>query len=397
MYHAIHDMFPQLANEPNYSSCTLWQQSPAFKNVWAFVVDMNGRKHRDQAHLNPLERLIQSSMKTGCGLCFIAWMETACHFGPWFHSFLLTMASENVHCGEEGRWMIGYHYVKNNTLMGMSLRAVLQHVSNAINAFVQVWDMVAWENPNNFFCMTRVEALDGDFYDHTDDINYPVCYFSMECTRSYWATSHCGNLVLNRVPEEVAKSRMNAAGGWSFKGRSMLPYLDSHIIGLCVERANNLGLGFGFGFCGMSKPLRRKEKWLQGFSWVRGLTEHGMEKREPRTGNREGSRLGPKPMGRGRGKWKRNRTMWEQERGDGDGTWYEEVAIAKWHVDLGLVVERRGVPGADTAFVIELNKYWTILYNILTIIVQLLNKNIFVSVDFWFFVYLTFYCKKILQ
>jgi hypothetical protein len=102
-------------------------------------------------------------------------------------------------------------------------------------------------------------------------------------------------------------------------------------------------------------------------------------------------------MGRGRGKWKRNRTMWEQERGDGDGTWYEEVAIAKWHVDLGLVVERRGVPGADTAFVIELNKYWTILYNILTIIVQLLNKNIFVSVDFWFFVYLTFYCKKILQ
>jgi hypothetical protein len=48
--------------------------------------------------------------------------------------------------------------------------------------------------------------------------------------------------------------------------------------------------------------------------------EHGTEKREPRTGNREGSRLGPKPMGRGRVKWKRNRTMSEQERGDGDGT-----------------------------------------------------------------------------
>jgi hypothetical protein len=135
--------------------------------------------------------------------------------------------------------MIGYRYVKNNTLMGMSPRAVPQRVSDAIDAFVQVRDMVAWENPNNFFCVTRVEALDGEFYDHTDDMNYPVCYFSTECTRSYWATSHCGNLVLNGVPEEVAKSRTNAAGGWSFKGGSMLHYLDSHIIGLCVERAND--------------------------------------------------------------------------------------------------------------------------------------------------------------
>jgi hypothetical protein len=66
--------------------------------------------------------------------------------------------------------------------------------------------------------------------------------------------------------------------------------------------------------------------------------------------------------------------MSEQERGDGDGTWYVEVAIAKWHVDLGLVVEERGVPGANTAYIIELNKYWILIYNSFTIIVQLLNE-----------------------
>jgi hypothetical protein len=36
--------------------------------------------------------------------------------------------------------------------------------------------MVEWENPNNFFCMTTVESLDMEFYDHTNDMNYPVCY-----------------------------------------------------------------------------------------------------------------------------------------------------------------------------------------------------------------------------
>jgi hypothetical protein len=135
MYHAICNMFPQLANEPNYSSASLKRWSSAFKNVWAFVLDVNGSKHSDQAHLNPLmhcdqERLIQSTMKMGYGLHFIAWMEMACHFGPRFHSFLLTMASENVHHGEDGRWMISYHYVKNNTLMGMSPSAVPQRVSD---------------------------------------------------------------------------------------------------------------------------------------------------------------------------------------------------------------------------------------------------------------------------
>jgi hypothetical protein len=83
IYHAIRDRFPQLANEPNYSSPALKRRSPAFNSVWTFVVDVNSGRHADQAHLNPLmrcdqERLIQSTMKTGYGLLsLLGWRRLA--------------------------------------------------------------------------------------------------------------------------------------------------------------------------------------------------------------------------------------------------------------------------------------------------------------------------------
>jgi hypothetical protein len=78
IYHAIRDRFPQLANEPNYSSPALKRRSPAFNSIWTFVVDMNSGRHADQVHLNALmhcdqEHLIQSMRQATVFISLLGW------------------------------------------------------------------------------------------------------------------------------------------------------------------------------------------------------------------------------------------------------------------------------------------------------------------------------------
>jgi len=204
--------------------------SYSYKNITEKVVKSLISPTADTVRANPmfpqdLERLIAACPPTIKGYRFAAFMIALTKSGARATSWLLSTPTD-CHHRANGCWVLYYTPLKlRGVAMDRRLIQLTHGESRIFNLFYDNKDLVEWENNNNLFCLTSVEAIDKQIYTLTENAGYPKTFFSSHSGCVGLLNTILAKAVLEGTDESIALANARLHGEWKPNSDAVRGYI----------------------------------------------------------------------------------------------------------------------------------------------------------------------------
>lgn len=204
--------------------------SNSFKTITVNVVKTLISPTADTIRANPmfpqdLDRLVSACTPTIKGYRFAAFMIALSKSGARATSWLLSTPND-CRQKQDGCWVLKYLPLK---LRGVAVDHRSIHLNHEESRIFDLFNnnrhLVEWENGDNLFCLTSVEAIDKHLYTLGENAGYPPCFFSSHSGRAGLLNTILAKAILAGTSQSTALSDARLHGEWKPNSDAVRGYI----------------------------------------------------------------------------------------------------------------------------------------------------------------------------